>query len=163
MNGPGGTAGATATPTSMPSNWDIAQTVTVTGVDNTVEQSSDRRVTIAYSAGSMDPDYTGASLTSVTATVVDDDRTFINICSPIPQVEAKVLRILGKIEADCNNVTPAELREITTLLVTEDTSLTALKDGDFNDLISLRILYLDDNRLRSLPSVMVDSLTNSPA
>ncbi len=135
----------------------------MTGVDDTVEQSSDRRVTIAHSAGSTDPDYTGASLTSVTATVVDDDRTFINICGPIPQVEAKVLSILGKIEADCNSVTPTELREITTLLVTEDTSLTALKDGDFNNLISLRILYMDDNRLRSLPSVMVDSLTNSPA
>ena len=36
-------------------------------------------------------------------------------------METKVLNILGKIEADCNNVTPAELREITTLSVTEDT------------------------------------------
>ncbi len=78
-------------------------------------------------------------------------------------MEAKVLSILGKIEADYNSVTPAELREITTLSVTEDTSLTALKDGDFNDLTSLRSLYLDDNRLRSLPSVMFDNSTSSPA
>ena len=62
-----------ATLTFTTTNWRIAQTVTVTGVDDDVDQSGDRSVTISHIATSSDPQYNGISIASVTATVSDDD------------------------------------------------------------------------------------------
>ena len=62
-----------ATLTFATTNWGTVQTVTVTGVDDQVDQSSDRSVTISHSATSSDAQYNNISISSVTATVVDDD------------------------------------------------------------------------------------------
>ena len=62
-----------ATLTFATTNWNTAQTVTVTGVDDQVDQSSDRSVTISHSATSSDTTYDQINIANVTATVMDDD------------------------------------------------------------------------------------------
>ena len=68
-----GTAAVTVSPASLrftTTNWNTAQTVTVTGVDNNVDQGN-RSVTITHTATSGDTNYNGISIAPVTATVVD--------------------------------------------------------------------------------------------
>ena len=70
-----------ATLTFTTTTWETAQTVTVTGVDDDVDQSSDRSVTISHSATSSDPKYNGISISSITATVVNNDTAEVKINS----------------------------------------------------------------------------------
>ena len=68
-----GTAAVTVSPASLrftTTNWNTAQTVTVTGVDDNVDQGN-RSVTITHTATSGDTNYNGISIAPVTATVVD--------------------------------------------------------------------------------------------
>ena len=72
----GDTGAATVSPATLtftPTTWNTAQTVTVTGVDDAVAQSSDRSVTISHSATSTDAAYNGITIADVTVTVVDND------------------------------------------------------------------------------------------
>ena len=72
----GATGAATINPATLtfsPSNWNTAQTVTVTAVDDLVNQSSSRRVTISHTATSSDGNYNNISIPRLTATVVDND------------------------------------------------------------------------------------------
>ena len=57
------------------SNWNTGQTVTVTGVDDKVDQSSDRSATISHTAISSDGNYGNIPIDPVTAIVVDDHHT----------------------------------------------------------------------------------------
>ena len=82
MTSSGDTDAATVSPSTLTfttGNWNTAQTVTVTGVDDNVYQSGDRRITISHSASSSDSIYRGITIASVTATVVDDDTATIGI------------------------------------------------------------------------------------
>ena len=68
-----GTAAVTVSPAFLrftTTNWNTAQTVTVTGVDDNVDQGN-RSVTITHTATSGDTNYSGISIAPVTATVVD--------------------------------------------------------------------------------------------
>ena len=85
VHGPGGTAGGTATLRFTPGNWSTAQTVTVTGVDDNVENEeqsdseavalSHRSARISHSAVSDDENYDGIEIAGVVVQVVDDDAT----------------------------------------------------------------------------------------
>ena len=60
--------------TFTPVNWQTAQTVTVTAVDDDlVNVAADLRVSIAHAAVSTDPRYQGFDIGSVTVTITDDD------------------------------------------------------------------------------------------
>ena len=61
------------------SNWSAPQTVTVTGVDDNVDQTGNRSVTISHSATSTDGKYNSISIANVTATVVDNDGAGVTI------------------------------------------------------------------------------------
>ena len=61
-----------ATLTFTPANWNTAQTVTVIGVDDRVDQPGNRSVTITHTSASGDINYNGINIPSVTATVMDD-------------------------------------------------------------------------------------------
>ena len=68
-----GTAAVTVSPAFLrftTTNWNTAQTVTVTGVDDNVDQGN-RSVTITHTATSGDTNYSGINIAPVTATVVD--------------------------------------------------------------------------------------------
>ena len=70
----GGAAGATATLTFTTQNWRQAQTVTVIGVDDNVDNPGDSRfVTIAHTTASADSDYDGLTSPTVSVAVTDDD------------------------------------------------------------------------------------------
>ena len=67
------TAAAMVSPptlTSTTSNWSTAQAVTVTGVDDNVDQRGNRSVAITHRATSADPNYDNISIAPVTVTVV---------------------------------------------------------------------------------------------
>ena len=70
---PGAATVSPATLIFAPTNWDTAQTVTVTGVDDDVDQTGNRSVTVSHSATSTDAKYNGNTIRDVVATVVDDD------------------------------------------------------------------------------------------
>ena len=53
-------------------NWNTAQTVTVTAVDDSAEEGS-RTVTITHSASSADTNYNGISVVDVTVQITDND------------------------------------------------------------------------------------------
>ena len=74
VQGPGGTAGTMATLIFTTTNWNRAQTITVTGVDDDIDNAGDARtVTIAHAASSTDSTYTIANAGEVSVTVTDDD------------------------------------------------------------------------------------------
>ncbi|MYF36581.1 MAG: hypothetical protein F4226_07310, partial [Synechococcus sp. SB0678_bin_12] len=70
-----------STLTFTPSTWAVSQEVTVTGVDDSVDQSSDRSVSISHRAVSDDSKYNGISISGVTVTVEDDDRAGVSLSS----------------------------------------------------------------------------------
>ena len=69
----------TLSPTSLtftPSNWNQAQTVTATAVDDTIDNAGDARTdSIAHAVVAGSSDYTGVAAASVAVTVNDDDGT----------------------------------------------------------------------------------------
>ena len=105
---PGAATVSPATLTFAPSNWNSAQTVTVTGVDDDVDQTGNRSVIISHSATSTDANYNGntISIPSVTATVVDDDNTGP---SALPAVEFAAAAYSGG-EASGNRTINVALR-----------------------------------------------------
>ena len=105
---PGAVTVSPATLSFTPSNWNSAQTVTVTGVDDDVDQTGNRSVAISHSATSTDAKYNGntISIPSVTATVVDDDNTGP---SALPAVEFTAAAYSGG-EASGNRTINVALR-----------------------------------------------------
>ena len=105
---PGAATVSPATLSFTPSNWNSAQTVTVTGVDDDVDQTGNRSVIISHSATSTDAKYNGntISIPSVTATVVDDDNTGP---SALPAVEFTAAAYSGG-EASGNRTINVALR-----------------------------------------------------
>ena len=73
----GDTGEATASPASLtftPSNWNTAQTVTVTGVDDpTVDGDQTTTITVAVDDGSSDDAFDPLADQTVSVTTVDDD------------------------------------------------------------------------------------------
>ncbi len=74
--------GATVNPGSLTftsANWNMAQTITVTGVDNAAD-AANQTVTISHAATSTgDSTYNGLDLDDVTATVIDDEPTVVTL------------------------------------------------------------------------------------
>lgn len=60
--------------TFTPANWDVAQTVTVTAVDDATDEQPDAHPSsIAFVVTSDDPDYAGLAVPALAATVQDND------------------------------------------------------------------------------------------
>ena len=71
---------SSATLTFTPANWNTAQTVTVTGVNDNVDNPSDERTaSLSHTATSADGDYEGVAIASVTVTVTDDDDAGVTV------------------------------------------------------------------------------------
>ena len=87
------TASVTVTPTSgtlttatvsgaltfTMTNWDTAQTVTVTGVDDDIDNASNRTATISHAATSSDGDYSGITIETYMFTATDDDTAAVTL------------------------------------------------------------------------------------
>jgi len=59
-------------------NWDTAQTVTVTAIDDMIDEGS-HTSTIQHSASSSDPNYNGIFIPSVVANIADNDHRSVTI------------------------------------------------------------------------------------
>jgi hypothetical protein len=59
--------------TFTPANWDTPQTVTITGVDDAIEDGDVVYTVITSAASSADPDYNGLDADDVAVTNLDDD------------------------------------------------------------------------------------------
>src|SRR5439155_1104749 len=70
------TAEGTVTPASViltPANWNVAQTVTITGVDNPVDDGDITYLIVTEPAPSTDRDYSRLNASDVSVTNIDDD------------------------------------------------------------------------------------------
>lgn len=54
-------------------NWNVAQSVTVTAINDTIGETSPLSTTITHTSSSTDPLYSGISVPSLTASVLDND------------------------------------------------------------------------------------------
>ncbi len=159
----GAPAAATVSPAALTftsSNWNTTQTVTVTGVDDNVDQSGNRSITITHDRiidrYSYKHNYRNVTIPNVMAMVVDDDtggQTVINICDRTAQIEKAILNTLGKTQADCGSITPAELAGIDDLNIR---SIATLKDGDLDNLTGLESLSLSLTGLWRISSAEQD-------
>ncbi len=71
---------SSASLTFTPTNWDTAQTVTVTGVNDDVDNSGNARTaTVTHAPTSADAGYGSVVIASVTVTVTDDDDAGVTV------------------------------------------------------------------------------------
>ena len=60
-------------------NWDTAQTITVTAIDDFVVEASPHNSTITHSATSTDGNYDAIGVSSVTANITDNDTAYFSV------------------------------------------------------------------------------------
>ena len=153
----------TPNPTSLSfttSNWNTAQTVTVTA-GNDADLMNDL-VSLTHSATSADSNYSSITIAGVTVTVTDNDNTAAGICGRTPAVRDELLRLIENNEGApvaCADVTATHLAAITRTLDLSGQNIADLKAGDFAGLTSLTVLYLFNNALTTLPDDVFDDLT----
>ena len=165
------TASVTVTPTSdtttaatvsgaltfTTANWATEQSVTVTGVNAAVANSGGHRAaTVSHTVAGGD--YATISAPAVSAFVIDDDST------PTPAVCNHTLAVRDTIvasvsgETACADITWLDLAGVTELNLASQ-RMAALTSGDFDGLVDLRILRLNDTRLPQVPSGVFDKNT----
>ena len=126
------------------SNWNTAQTVTVTGV-----AAGSATISHTIAGGG----YGNVSVGSVSVTVPVTD-----VCARTTEVrDAIVAAVSGK--TTCGAITTTDLAGVTTLSVSNESTLTTLTAGDFTGLTNLTALTLNDNGLSSLPALVFTDLT----
>ncbi len=89
-------AGATVNPMALTftsANWNMVQTITVTGVNNAID-AADQEVTITHTASSSDLIYNVIVPAPVTATVTDDDATEVTLAGPAGDIEEAGTKII---------------------------------------------------------------------
>ena len=60
-------------------DWNVAQTVTVTAVDDNFDESASETATISHAVASADSDYAGVSAPSLDVTIIDNDTVGVTI------------------------------------------------------------------------------------
>ena len=147
----------TPNPTSLiftTSNWNTAQTITVTAADTVTMNDT---VTLTHSAASTDSNYSSITIADVTVTVNDDD-TAAGICPRTPEVRDALLALIPGVSG-CADVTDAQLAAITGPLKLSSQSIDELAAGDFAGLTALETLNLFNNELTGLPDDVFAGLT----
>ena len=71
--------GAQSTLTFTSTTWNEQQTVTVSAVDDNMDQNTDRTATLRHRAASSDTNYEGTIIDDVAVTVVDDEPTLVTL------------------------------------------------------------------------------------
>ena len=147
----------TPNPTSLiftTSNWNTAQTITVTAADTVTMNDT---VTLTHSAASTDSNYSSITIADVTVPVNDDD-TAAGICPRTPEVRDALLALISGVSG-CADVTDAQLAAITGPLKLSSQSIDELAAGDFAGLTALETLNLFNNELTALPDDVFAGLT----
>ena len=145
---------APASLTFTTANWNMARTVTVTGVAD--DDLNNETATIGHSVSGYGAVTAAAALT---VSVTDDDVPEVGVCERTPAVRNAILQGISGI-TDCADVSVVHLNNITTWLLLNNFGLSSLKQNDFDDLSNLQWLYLDTNSLSSLPDGIFDDLSS---
>ncbi len=168
VNGPGGTAGASATLTFSTSNWSTAQTVTVTAVDDSIDQGASRMVSISHAASSTDTDYAIADAGSVSVTVTDDDSTVVSLgvsSSSVAEGASVTLTVsLSAAAPPAGAVVPVQRRALGSTAVAADYTLAAsvtVAAGSMSG--SATLAATDDSIDEGASEVLVVELGTLPA
>ncbi len=133
-----------ATLTFTPATWNVSQTVTVTAVDDDVAEE-DHTGTVTHVASSSRAAYDGILISSVTATIVDDDTAGVTISPTSVNVEE------GGVTAAYTVVLTSQPTQPVTITVSPDAQLsvsaTALTftAANWNVAQSVTVTAVDDN------------------
>lgn len=127
-----------ATPSTLTftsSNWNIAQTVTVSAIDDTLVEGT-HGGTIAHSASSGDGGYQGLVLGSVSVTIVDNDSAATGNTAPTPLDDRQVVSGTESTASSgsvLDNDTDADGGALTAILESapSDGQLTFFNNGSF--------------------------------
>ena len=90
---------------------------------------------------------------------VDVEPSEEGICDRTEKVQEAILAKLSEV-TDCADVTATHLSSITGTLSLRESGMSSLQEGDFDQLDSLRELYLGHNSLAELPDGIFDNLTS---
>ena len=120
---------SSATLTFTPANWNTAQTVTVTGVNDDVDNPSDERTaSLSHTATSADGDYEGVAIASVTVTVTDDDDAGVTVDPTMLTVD------------EAGSDTTADYTVVLNTMPTADVTIAVASDTDTAATVSLASL-----------------------
>ncbi|WP_424833210.1 choice-of-anchor R domain-containing protein [Ruegeria sp.] len=144
-------------------DWDSPQPVTVTGVDDDVDQSTDRVVTVGHTVTSSDNNYNGLVAPVVSVTVTDDDNVFDIVLSRSSlgvgegQSVTYTVRLEGSQQPTHNvmvSVTSEDTGVATVSTANGDGTLT-FTPSDFQNAQTVTVTGVDDSLAQSSPR-MVD-------
>ncbi len=136
--------------TFTPGNWNEPQSVTVTGVDDDIDQSADRTVSISHVAASEDPNYERIEIDGVDVTVLDDDMPAIGFEDPV----SRTRETAGQ-HAIALSLDPVPGQNIT-LAYSIGVESTATQDSDFTIVNAGRVSVLAGASRALLPLGIVD-------
>ena len=98
MSAAGGDVTATSSVTFTPANWNVAQTVMITAVDDGAVEVPEETVLVTHQAAvSSDPEYSGLLAASVPVDVVDDDTATTVSAAPNPISDAGTVTLTATV------------------------------------------------------------------
>ena len=152
---------ATVSPTSLTfstTDWNTAQTVTVTGVNDDVP--GDRTATVTHTATSGDTDYEGVAIDPVTVTVEDDDAAGV-IVDPlaltVDEADGTDTYTLVLTRAPTADVTIAVASDTDTAATVSSASLT-FTTADWNTAQTVTVTGVNDD----VPGDRTATVTHAP-
>ena len=135
-------------------NWNTAQTVRVTAVED--DDTNNATLTVSHGVSGYGEVTTAAA---VTVSVTDDEAPpQVSLCDRTPAVQRAILGQIASVTS-CEDATMVHLSKIEVLDLRSQ-RLSRLKEEDFDGLSNLRALLLHDNALSSLPENIFDGLAN---
>ena len=140
----------TLTYTASASNTSVT-TVGVSGSTVTITPSAAGRSTVTVTAND------GSLTATQTIAVAVEVASGAWVCARTPKVRDEIVARAGL--TDCVNVTTTHLASITAINL-QLKEITTLKEGDFDGLTNLSILWLQNNSISSLPTGIFAGLSN---
>ena len=122
------------------------------------DQSKTIKVRVSFTDDAGNEESLTSSATQAVVSV-DIEPSEAGICDRTEKVQEAILAKLSEV-TDCANVTATHLSSITGTLSLRESGMSSFQEGDFDQLDSLRELYLGHNSLTELPDGIFDNLTS---
>ncbi|MEX2502636.1 MAG: hypothetical protein WD336_09685, partial [Trueperaceae bacterium] len=128
-------------------NWNVPQQVTVSAVDDQVDEPSPHAGVVSHSASSADPGYDGISVADVSADVTDDDSAGVTITESGGSTEVSED---GSADDTYDVVLQSEPTEAVTITLTPDPQVNVsqpsltFQPGDWNTPQQITVSAVDD-------------------
>ncbi|BFM39586.1 FG-GAP-like repeat-containing protein [Synechocystis sp. LKSZ1] len=125
---------STTSPTSLvftPQNWNIAQTVTVTAVNDNIAEGN-HNSTIQHTATSSDGNYNGISISSLTASITDSANTpSVTNSTTNEDTQTTTGLVISRNAVDGAEVTHVKITNITNGILFFNDGTTVISNGSF--------------------------------